>query len=93
MQTETIEYIFEAIDKSGVSLTDFSRLTNISRETLYRWKKGAAATDKLRVNLAYTVAVRFEKACRLEKLPLTDRLKAPQRLQALRRIISQMATK
>ena len=87
------QYIFEALDKSGVSMTDFARITRISRETLYRWKKGANITDRLRLDLGYTCALRLEKACRLGKLPLTDKLKAVQRLKVLRRIIASMSNK
>jgi hypothetical protein len=88
-----IEYIFKAVDVAKISLTDFSRLTGISRETLYRWKDGRNITDKLRLDLAYTVATRMEKACRLGKLPLTDRLEKEQRVVVLRKIIREMASK
>jgi hypothetical protein len=90
---EKLDYIFNAVDISEVSLTDFCRLTGISRETLYRWKNGGNVTDKLRLDLAYTVATRMEKACRLGNLPLTDRLKKEQRLVVLRKIIREMASK
>jgi hypothetical protein len=88
-----VNFIFEALDKAGVSMTDFTRLTRISRESLYRWKGGAPVKDMLRLDLAYTYAKRLETACRSERLPLTSRLKAPQRLIVLRKIIAEMATK
>lgn len=88
-----VAFIFEAIEKAGVSITDFSRLTRISRVTLYRWKKGTPITDMLRRDLAFTLATRLEKACRAGKLPITDKLKADQRLAVLRRIVASMAAK
>lgn len=89
--TEKVKYIFDAIDKSGIAITDFSKLTRISRESLYRWRRGSNITDKLRLDLAYTVAVRLEKACRCEELPLVDKLKPEQRIVVLRKIIASMA--
>jgi len=90
---EKVAYIFEALEKSEVSIQDFSRVTTISRETFYRWKKGGAATDQIRLNMAYTVALRLEKACRLGKLPLTDKLKKEQRFIRIRNIIREMSAK
>ena len=88
-----VKYIFEALDKSGVTMTDFSRITRISRETLYRWKKGNAITDRLRLDFAYTAAIRLEKGCRLGRLPIQEKLKKEQRLVVLRKIIAEMASK
>lgn len=88
-----VEYIFEAIEKSHVSMTDFSLITKISRESLYRWKDGRPVTDRLRLDLAYTVARNMEKACRLGKLPLVDRYKPEPRRKLLRKIVAEMATK
>lgn len=93
MSADKINYIFKAVETSNIFLTDFGRLTGISRETLYRWKDGGNITDKLRLDLAYTVATRIEKACRLGKLPLTDKLKKVQRVVVLRQIIKSMASK
>ncbi len=93
MTNEKAKYIFEAIEKAEVSFTDFSRLTKISRETLYRWRNGSPISDMLRLDLAYTVATRFEKACRSGKLPLTSRLKKEQRIQVLRKIVASMVSK
>jgi hypothetical protein len=81
------------LDSSGVTITDFSRLTRISRETLYRWKDGANITDNLRLDLAYNTALRLEKACREGKLPLFEKLKAPARIKLLRSIVSEMGRK
>ncbi len=90
---KSIKYIFESVEKSGVSMVDFSRITGISRETLYRWRNGSPVSDKLRLNLAYTIAVRLEKACRAKKLPLKDKLKIDQRIHTLKRIVASMASK
>ena len=88
-----VTYIFQALKDSGVSITDFSRLTRVSRETLYRWKKGSPIVDRLRLDLAYSVAIRLEKACRIKKLPLKNRLKKDQRLALLRKIVAAMSNK
>jgi len=88
-----VEYILEALDKSHVSMTDFSKLTRVSRMSLYKWKAGSKISDMLRLDLAYTVATRLEKACRLGKLPLVDRYKPEPRRKLLRKIIAEMATK
>lgn len=47
-----VAYIFEAMEKSSISLTDFALLTRISRMSLYKWKDGGAINDKLRLDLA-----------------------------------------
>lgn len=88
-----VTYIFEALDKSGITITDFARLTSISRKSLYAWKKGSSISDRLRLDFAYSYALRIEKACRLGELPLQDKLRKEQRVQTLRKIISGMATK
>lgn len=91
MHKNKIEYIFEAIDKAGVTYIDFSRITRISRATLYQWKKGGAIRDKLRLDLAYVTATRLEKGCVHGRLPITDKLKPKQRIKVLRKIIAEMA--
>lgn len=88
-----IAFIFDALEKSGVTMSDFARITRISRVTLYRWKTGNAITDQLRLDLAYNTAVRFKKACKHDMLPLVDKLKPVKRVQVLRNIVIQMATK
>lgn len=90
---ERIEYIFRSLEPSGVSLTDFSRLTSVSRETLYRWRDGGNASDKLRINVALTMASRLEKACRAGRLPLKERMNAAERMKVLRKIVAEMASK
>lgn len=93
MNEEKITYIFEAIEKAEVSLVDFARLTQISRNSLYRWKRTGEAHDKIRVNIAYVAAQRLEKACREGHLPLPDKLKRDQRFDVVRKIVAQMSTK
>lgn len=88
-----VTYIFDALDRAGVSITDFSRITSISRESLHRWKTGSAIKDKLRLNLAYSTATRLETACREGILPLHDKLKTMQRVKVLRKIIADMASR
>ena len=91
--SDKVDYIFEALEKSGVSMTDFSKITRISRETLYRWRNGNMIKDMLRLDFAYTAANRLEKGCRNGVLPLTDKLKKDARIPRLRRIIADMASK
>ncbi len=87
--TETkVKYIFNAIAIASITMTDFARITRISRETLYRWRSGGAITDMLRLDFAYGNARRIEAACRSGKLPLTDKLKKEARVDRLRKIIA-----
>jgi hypothetical protein len=84
---EKVAYIFKAIDASGIYMVDFARITGISRESLYRWKKGMNVSDMLRLNMAYKTAERLEKLCRDGLLPLADSHRPEKRLQVLRMII------
>lgn len=90
---QKVEYIFKAREVAEVTYTDFAKLTRISRETLYRWRNGAPAKDELRLGIALTYAVRFEKACRAGLLPLKDKLNADMRLKTYRKIVAEMAKK
>ena len=89
-ETTKIDFIFRAIDVSGVSMTDFSRMCKSSRTTLYAWKKGESTGDNLRVSLAYETALRLEKAAKLGLLPLKERHKAIERLKVLKKIVNEM---
>lgn len=84
-----VSYIFEALNKSEVSLIDFHRLTSISRNSLHSWKKGGPVRDRLRLDLAYGTAQRLELACRNGRLPLIEKLKEKERVKLLRKIISE----
>jgi hypothetical protein len=75
MYEAKVKYIFEALEKADITMTGFTRLTRISRESLYRWKNGSPVKDMLRLDLAYTYAKRMEAACRAERLPLTSNSK------------------
>jgi len=91
---EKVKYIFDAREKAEITFTDFSRLTGISRTTLYRWVAGGDISDILRLNMAYIAfAYPIEKACRSGLLPLKSKLKKEHRVEALRKIIKSMATK
>lgn len=83
-----ITFIFEALEEAGVSMTDLSRLTNISRTSLYAWKRGQVVSDKLRLNLAFNTAVRLSKAVEAKRLPLAGKLAPGERLRVLREIIT-----
>jgi DNA-binding XRE family transcriptional regulator len=90
---QKIKTIFATIGKAKVSMTDFAKITGISRVTLYRWKNGGPINDKIRLNLAYGVAIRFNKACEDGKLPLANKLKAVPRVALLRSIVSSISLK
>ena len=93
MNEEKVKYIFECVGKAEVNLIDFARLTQISRNSLYRWKREGNATDNIRVQLADSAAQRLEMACRNGLLPLTDRLKAEKRFDVIRKIVASQSTK
>ena len=93
MSDPKVAYIFKAIENTKMSFTDFSRITKISRETLYRWKKGAPITDMLRLNIAYVTASNMEKARSAGRLPLKSKFKAPQRVIVLIEILADMTAK
>lgn len=84
-----INFVFETLKKSGVSMSDFSKLTNISRTTLYSWRAGEGP-DLLRLQLAFNIAVRLDRAVLSQRLPFAESLKAGQRLAALRQVINQV---
>ena len=93
MNEEKVAYIFEAIEKSGVSLVHFARLTQISRNSLYRWKRTGEAHDVIRVQIAYTAAQRLEIACRAGKLPIAEGIVKDERFNAIRKIVASSPTK
>lgn len=93
MNEQKVAYIFEALEKSGVRLCDFHRLTQISLNSLHRWRNEGEASDKIRVQIAYVTAQHLESACRAGHLPLVDKLKPAQRFAAVRKIVASQATK
>ena len=88
-----VKYIFEALENAEITFSDYSRLTSITRQTLYNWKAGNPVSDRLRLDFAYSMAARITRAHRMGKLPLTDKLKTAQRIAVLRKIIADMARK
>lgn len=84
--TEKVNFIFATLEKAGVRVTDLARLARVSRESLYRWKRGAAVSDMLRLDLAYTTTLRLKTALDRGKLPLHD-VKPKERTAMLRRLI------
>lgn len=91
--SEKTDYIFKCAEIAKISMTDLARITGVSRETLYRWKKGRPINDHLRLNIVYQYALRMEKACRIGELPLSNKYKKEQRLKVLRKIVADMASK
>lgn len=87
-----VAFVFNTLAKAGVRMIDFARVTRITRETLYRWKGGGNITDELRRDIAYSYALRLDKAVAAGKLPFTDKLKKNERMVALRKIIAETMT-
>jgi DNA-binding XRE family transcriptional regulator len=73
-------------------MSAFAKLTGISRETLYRWKKGNAVTDTLRLNLAHTYARHLDTAAKAGDLPLKG-VSPKERTKVLRAIIAKVMRK
>jgi predicted transcriptional regulator len=83
--------IFDALDASGVSISDFAKLTGCSRVTLHKWKRdvNTPIRDALRLKIALTTAMRIKRAVDAGKLPLKDTYLVTQRLKVLQSIIAQ----
>ena len=88
MSKET-DYIFEVVEKAGVGMLAFAQLTGVSRESLYRWRKGNAVTDKLRLNLVHTYARHLDTATQDGLLPLQG-VSPKERTKVLREIIAKV---
>ena len=85
--------IMQAREASAITWGDYATLSGVSRETLYRWTKYLKPKDKLRLNIAYTLAVRLNKAVDQGLLPIEQKLKPKERRTYLRKIVAQMAGK
>lgn len=85
--------IMQAREASAITWGDYATLSGVSRETLYRWTKYLKPKDKLRLNIAYTLAVRLNKAVEQGLLPIEQKLKPKERRTYLRKIVAQMAGK
>lgn len=83
-------FIFKALEDSEVSITDFSRLTNISRTSLYAWKRGNNVADNLRLGIAVSYAARLGKAVEIGRLPLIGTYPISERIQVLKSIIAEV---
>lgn len=87
----TKNYIFTALNKANISITDFSEITNISRTTLYNWKNDHNISDMIRLNLAYKHAVHITRAVHKGILPLKNKLKKSERIAEFKRIMLNMS--
>lgn len=83
-----VKAIFAALEKAGVSMTDFARLTGVSRASLYNWRSGANVTDMIRLRDAYAFALRLSKAVEMKKLPLVGMYQLTERIKVLKQIIA-----
>lgn len=80
--------LFAILDAAGVSTSDFSRLTGITRTSLQRWKvNGAHIRDRLRFRIAEDKARRIATATSMGRLPLRETYTWSERTAALKRII------
>lgn len=83
-----VKFIFDTLEASGVSITAFSRLVNISRTALHGWRNGQKGYDMLRLNVAYNYALRLDRAVKDGKLPLDGLYEVDEQLSELRRIVA-----
>ena len=93
MHKPKVDAIFAALDRSQVSIADLAVLAKVSRETLYRWKNGNNITDRLRLDLVYTIASKLNTAVDRDALPLTGHRKPQERRELLRDIIKKTTSK
>ncbi len=87
--SDATKHIFEILDRAGIGMLAFAQLTGISRESLYRWKKGNVVTDKLRLNLASTYARHLDTAAAAGHLPLQG-VSPKERTRVLRELIAKV---
>lgn len=85
--------VMQAREASAITWAAFAALSGISRVSLYRWTKSLQPKDKLRLNIAYTLATRLNKAVEAGLLPIEQKLKPKEKLTYLRKIVAQMAGK
>lgn len=90
---EKIDYIFAAIDRAEISISDIQRVTRISRTALHHWKNGGNVTDLIRLGIMLKVAQNLNIACNDKRLPLQNTLKVAERIPVLRKIIANAASK
>ena len=101
-----VALIFDALERSGVTITALSRLTkdgkkdlpfginpgqaSVSRESLYRWKAGHKVEDTFKLNIVYNYAVRLDLAVKKNLLPLSSVWHKEEGMQELKKIVKQM---
>lgn len=86
---EKADLMFAAMETAKVSVTLFSKLCGTTRATLYRWRnEPEKGVDKIRFNMAYTIAVRLNHAVKQDKLPLKEVLTKPEKEATIRKIVS-----
>ena len=83
----TAKYIFDTLARADVTISDFAKLTSISRQTLHHWKAGGSINDLIRLNLAFNTAKRLATATEGGRLPLNEKLPSAERVVILKRII------
>ena len=88
-----MQYIFGALKKTDVGITDIHNITQISRTTLHAWKNGGAVTDLLRLGVMLRVAKNLNNAFEAGDLPLPRPLKKEDRKARLQKIIVESGTK
>jgi len=86
----TTHGLFETLRAAEISISDFARLTTISRNTLQRWKRDdfQSIRDQLRLDLANQYAARIEIARLKGRLPLKEKYRLTERTAVLRRLLS-----
>lgn len=84
---KTARYIFDALKKAGITISDFATITSISRQTLHHWKAGGTINDSIRLSIAYNTALRVVSAVNGGRLPLADKMPAKERVVVLKKII------
>ncbi len=88
---ETTNFIFASLEASQVTIKAFALLSTISRTTIQNWKRGDNITDRLRLGVAYSVAIRLDRAVKAGRLPLSSEVRKPaEKLAALKRIVNEM---
>lgn len=89
IKSEQYDLIFNTIDAAQINMTEFATITQVSRVTLYRWKKlhPTKDIDKLRFGQVYNIAVRMRNAITQGKLPLIEKVSKKDKLSIVKRII------
>lgn len=83
--------IFAALEASGVSMSDFARLTTVTRSTLYKWKDGTVSNirDRRALSIALAYADKLTLATEAGRLPLKEVYRISKRVSVLRSIVAE----